>query len=106
MKGDRAAGRHTLPLVLGEAWGKGVFYGSGIAAFSLPILFAIVGIYPPWSALATIIVALYVIPQYRAMARRGYRHETKSPTMKSILHIFLVWTVGMIAGFVMGLLII
>jgi len=105
MEGDRAAGRHTLPLALGEKWAECVFYCCGGAAFLLPIIFVILGIYPPWSALATIIAGLYAVPRYKSIAHRGYRHETKSPTMNSILRIFLMWTVGMTVGFAMGLLI-
>jgi 1,4-dihydroxy-2-naphthoate polyprenyltransferase len=103
IEGDRAAGRKTLPIVLGPRWGEAALYLGGILAFGLPALFALVGGYPAWSALGSGAAAILAFAEYRKMASRGYGHATKGATMASILRIFLLWSLGMASGFAAGL---
>lgn len=104
IKGDKAAGRRTLPIVFGKKYGIAALYTGGLVAFGLPAVFAVLGIYPPWSALGAGIAAAIAFPEYRKMDRRGFTHETKGPTMGSILKIFVLWSLGMAGGFPAGML--
>ena len=47
MKGDRAAGRRTLPIVCGARWGKAALYTGGLVAFGLPAIFSVLGCFRP-----------------------------------------------------------
>jgi 1,4-dihydroxy-2-naphthoate octaprenyltransferase len=102
--GDRAAGRRTMPLVLGARLAEGLLYAAGWVAFGLPALYAWFGIYPSWSALGAGIAAFPALAEYRRMAFRGYRHDTKGPAMGSIMKILLIWGGGQAAGLAAGLL--
>ena len=104
MAGDEAAGRRTLPIVFGARWGRAALYTGGLAAFGLPAIFAVLGLYPAWSAAGCGVAAALAFPEYRKMAGRGYSHETKGRTMGSVLKIFILWSAGMAAGFAAGLL--
>lgn len=104
MKGDAAAGRRTLPIVLGARWGEALIYVGGLSAFGLPAIFAYLGLYPAWSALGAGVAAAIAFPEYRKMAGRGYSHETKRATMGSIIRIFALWSLGMAAGFAAGII--
>jgi 1,4-dihydroxy-2-naphthoate octaprenyltransferase len=103
IEGDKAAGRKTLPIVLGPRWGEAAIYLGGILAFGLPALFALVGGYPAWSALGSGAAAVLAFVEYRKMALRGYSHATKGATMASILRIFIFWSLGMTSGLAAGL---
>ena len=104
MVGDAAAGRRTLPIVFGARWGEAALYAGGLAAFGLPAIFAVLGLYPAWSALGAGVSAAIAFPEYRKMAGRGYSHETKGPTMGSVIKIFALWSLGMAAGFAAGII--
>ena len=104
MEGDAAAGRRTLPIVFGARWGEASLYVGGLVAFGLPAIFAVLGIYPAWSALGTGVAAAIAFPEYRKMAGRGYSHETKGPTMGSVIKIFALWSLGMAVGFAAGII--
>jgi len=104
MLGDAAAGRRTLPIVFGARWGEAALYVSGLVAFGLPAIFAVLGLYPAWSALGTGVAAAIAFPEYRKMAGRGYSHETKGPTMGSVIKIFTLWSLGMATGFAAGII--
>ena len=103
MVGDAAAGRRTLPIVFGARWGEAMLYVGGLVAFGLPAIFAVLGFYPAWSALGTGVAAVIAFPEYRKMAGRGYSHATKGPTMGSVIKIFVLWSLGMAAGFGAGI---
>ncbi len=90
--------------MLGEKYGEAFLYTGGVAAFMLPAIFSVLGVYPPYSALFVGIAAAAAFPEYRKMARRGYSHETKGPTMGSILKIFIIWSLGMCAGLGLGII--
>ena len=104
IKGDMAAGRRTLPIVLGKKFGIAALYVGGLGAFGLPAIFSVLGVYPAWSALGTGVAAAIALPEYGKMDRRGFTHETKGPTMGSILKIFILWSLGIAGGFAAGIL--
>jgi len=104
IKGDTAAGRRTLPIVLGKKFGIAALYVGGLAAFGLPAIFSVLGVYPAWSALGAGVAAAIALPEYGKMDRRGFTHETKGPTMGGILKIFILWSFGMAGGFAAGIL--
>lgn len=92
IQGDRHAGRKTLSVLIGRRAGEAVLVGLGISAFALVGLLAAVGILPPtaWAVPALGIPAS--LPLYGAMHRRGYSHETKGPSMRGILRVFLLFS--------------
>lgn len=99
VEGDRKAGRRTLPIALGTRRAKLFLYGCGVAAATLTVLFGFVGIYPVWCAAGAGVAALASLPNYRAMARRGFSHGTKSATMRTMMRILLIWSACAAAGF-------
>jgi len=100
IEGDRAAGRRTLPIALGKARAEAFLYGCGSFAFMLTALFGLAGLYPAWSAAGAGVGALAALPSYRALARRGFSHRTKSATMRTMMRILLIWSACAAAGFV------
>lgn len=106
VEGDRAAGRRTLPIALGKKWAQAFLYGCGGTAFTLTALFGLVGIYPVWCVLGSGVAAFVALPRYRAMARRGYNHGTKSATMRSMMGILLIWSACTAAGFIAAIALI
>ena len=104
VEGDRQAGRRTLPIAFGPRYAKAFFHVCGLAAFGLPVIYAVLDIYPPWSALGAGLAVALAFPRYLEFGRRGFSHETKSASMKGILGIFLLWVVGMAVGFTVALL--
>lgn len=105
VEGDRQAGRRTLPIAFGPRYAKAFLYTCGLAAFGLPAIFAVLDIYPPWSALGAGLAAAIAFPRYLEFGKRGFSHATKSASMRGILGIFLLWSAGMAAAFAAALLI-
>ena len=99
VEGDRQAGRRTLPIAFGPRYAKAFFYVCSLAAFGLPAIYSVLGVYPPWSALGSGLAAAMAFPRYLEFGRRGFSHATKSVSMKGILGIFLLWGAGMAAAF-------
>lgn len=88
-EGDRAAGRKTLAILLGERLSPYAVYGLGafayLAAFyalpTKPFHYLVLG--------TALCVSAWI---FATMHRRGYRHQTKLPSMASISQLFLVYT--------------
>lgn len=120
VEGDRAAGRRTVPVLLGRAAGEALIYLPGIAAFTLLMAMAFSGGSGPhapaviWSLPPLPAAGRYVVPAglvasiaaYVAMHRRGYSHATKRRNMIAIIRVVGVYSVTygvtLIAGVVRG----
>lgn len=90
-KGDKAAGRQTLAILLGRKRGPYVIYVLGALAYGAaflslptePLHYLLLG--------GTLIASVWI---FVSMHLRGYRHETKLPSMGSISQVFLLYTLG------------
>ncbi len=106
VEGDRVAGRKTLSIVFGPSVGAGIIYALGAVSFSLLAVYSVAGILPTVPGL--VMVAVMTPPvflRYRRMHRRGFSHETKGPSMGTILSIFKLYTAGLIAVLAIALIV-
>lgn len=98
IKGDTAAGRKTLSILIGKKTAELVIYLTGGISVITIIVLGITGIYPTavvFSAVPGAAAAFYL---YRKMHLRGYSHSTKGPSMMTILLIFIILTGSIILG--------
>ncbi len=104
IQGDRAAGRKTLSVLLGRRAGAGIIVALGVAAYGVAALLGAVGVLPVTVLPAAGLSAAVSAPIYVRMLRRGFSHETKGLSMRSILRAFLLYTVAYGAAIVVGAL--
>ena len=102
IEGDRAAGRRTLSVLLGRRAGAAIIVGLAAAAYAVMAILGAGSVlpWPVWPAAA--VGAAASVPVYRGMLRRGFSHETKGLSMRSILRAFLIYTVVYAAAIVVG----
>lgn len=89
--GDKAAGRKTLAILLGNTGAPYLVYALTVLALltafltlpTEPLHYLILGVVAGISAWILV-----------SMHRRGYRHETKPPSMGAISGVFLLYTLG------------
>jgi 1,4-dihydroxy-2-naphthoate octaprenyltransferase len=103
--GDRSAGRRTLAILLGPRLAALLPFALGIAAAASAFSLAATGILPGGSALCSAAAILASAPLYAKMGRRGFSHETKSASMRSILGILSIWSLALVAGIAYGILV-
>lgn len=94
--GDTQAGRRTLSIVVGRRWGEAIVYLLGGAAQAAAILLAVVGVFPLFTIVTSIIATAFSIRIYLRMHRQGFSHATKGPSMGAVSRIFLYYSVGMV----------
>jgi 1,4-dihydroxy-2-naphthoate polyprenyltransferase len=99
---DRLSGRRTLAILLGPRRAAFLPPALDLAAYAATIALAATGVLPGACAFSGAAAALLSLPLYRAMLRRGFSHESKSASMRSILALFLLWSLGLIVGLVAG----
>ncbi len=104
IEGDRAAGRRTLAVGLGQRRAPYAIYAQlAIGALALAALSATEVL--PRATLALLLPALAL--SFRELARmraRGYGHETKGPNMGGISKIFLLFSVAQAGGYLVAIL--
>ncbi len=90
-EGDRAAGRRTLAILLGERWAPYLVYSLGGIAY-LSAFYAL-----PSDTIHVVVLTTALtlsVWVFRSMHRRGYRHQTKPASMGSISIVFILYTLG------------
>lgn len=96
VEGDRAAGRRTLSIVFGPAAGETVVYVLGALSLGLMAVYSVLGVLPLVPGLVAVaVVTPPIVLEYRRMHRRGFSHDTKGPSMGSILRVFKLYTLAM-----------
>jgi 1,4-dihydroxy-2-naphthoate polyprenyltransferase len=90
-EGDKAAGRRTLAIILGERRAPYLVYALGIAAYVSAFLALPTKVLHFLILAATLLISLWIL---RSMHLRGYRHKTKPASMGSISKIFILYTLG------------
>lgn len=98
LEGDRAAGRRTIAVLLGPKRAAWPIYLELIAAVAAWTALSLAGVLPPSSWPHGIALGLILAPRMRAMARRGYSHETKGANMGAISAVFLIACAGQAMG--------
>ncbi len=94
--GDTAAGRRTLSIVLGRRWGERLVYLLGAAAGITIFALVPAKILPQITVFTASITIVMSIPIYREMHRRGFTHETKGLSMRSISRVFMLFSLGLV----------
>jgi 1,4-dihydroxy-2-naphthoate octaprenyltransferase len=102
IKGDREAGRTTLSILLGPRLSKALIILQGIAVWSLCGGMVFLKLFPVTALIPFALGAILTLPVYRGMFRRGFRHETKGPSMGGISQIFMIFTLTMIAAILLN----
>jgi 1,4-dihydroxy-2-naphthoate octaprenyltransferase len=98
-EGDRAAGRHTIAVLLGHGASEFLVYALATAGHGALLLLALGdGGFPRLTAPAAGLSAAFSIAAFIRMHGRGYSHETKGSSMQSISRVFLVFTVTTLAS--------
>ncbi len=90
-EGDKAAGRKTLAILLEKKRGPYAIYLLGALAYGAAFLSLPTEPFHYLLFSGTLIASLWI---FVSMHRRGYRHETKLPSMGSISLVFLLYTLG------------
>ncbi|TVQ39095.1 MAG: prenyltransferase [Spirochaetaceae bacterium] len=102
IEGDRAAGRHTLSILLGPVRAELIVYSLGAAGYAAALL-VVLRYLPSASVLPLLAAATASAAEYRRMHARGYSHETKGASMQSISRVFMLYTLAMIVALILGL---
>jgi 1,4-dihydroxy-2-naphthoate octaprenyltransferase len=98
MAGDAEAGRRTLALVLGPRGASVLPFALGFLAYALDLFLVGRGILPRAEFFCAAASLLASVPLYAAMARRSFSHETKGPSMKSVLACLGLFSLGYVVG--------
>jgi 1,4-dihydroxy-2-naphthoate octaprenyltransferase len=122
-EGDRAAGRNTLAILLGQAGSEILVYAEGLLAYATLVASSAwrlgagaagtstltIGTAPAWlphlPAVGLPVVGaglLATFTVYRRMHRRGYSHETKRSSMGDILLVVLFYTAAYSLATILG----
>jgi len=94
--GDTAAGRRTLSILVGRRWGERIVYLLGAAAHITIFALVPADLLPRTTTLTASIAIVLSVPIYSAMHRRGFTHETKGASMRSISRIFMIFSLGLV----------
>jgi len=90
-RGDQAAGRRTLSILLGPA-SRWLVPGLGIGGILLFASAMAAPVFKPWSMVGPLFLAVVGIPLVWRMDRRGYSPKTKGPNMSDALGLFTLFT--------------
>lgn len=101
--GDRSAGRKTLAILLGPRLAALLPFVLGILAAASAFALAATGVLPGGSMFCSAAAVLASLPLYARMARRGFSHETKSASMRSVLGVLSIWSLALVAGIASGI---
>lgn len=97
--GDRAAGRLTLSILIGEAPSRVIIVLLGLFAYLSAAWVLMIFEKANWIVLIPLILGMLLsLPLYAALNRRGFSHATKGPSMKTILRVFLTFTLALLAA--------
>jgi 1,4-dihydroxy-2-naphthoate octaprenyltransferase len=105
IEGDAAAGRKTLSILLGERKSRVVVYALGAGAYIVAGLLVAQGIVPVVTAAFLVLSLILMLREHRAMHRRGFSHETKGANMGSISRIFVSYSLAMLVGLWISILV-
>jgi 1,4-dihydroxy-2-naphthoate octaprenyltransferase len=100
--GDREAERRTLAILLGPKAAAALPPALGLAAFASTLALSLCGVLPLGSALSGGLAAMASVPIYSRMRKAGFSHDTKSASMRRIIAAFSLWSVGYLAGILLG----
>ncbi|TVR51950.1 MAG: prenyltransferase [Spirochaetaceae bacterium] len=104
IEGDTAGGRLTLSIAVGARASAALVYVLGALAFGALIAFGAYGVLPIESTVAGGIGVVVAFPTYRTMARRGFSHATKGPSMGAISRVFTIFTGAYCAALIVALI--
>jgi 1,4-dihydroxy-2-naphthoate octaprenyltransferase len=104
IEGDREAGRRTLAILLGRRAAGLLALALGAAGFAAQASIAVSGILPAACAPTAAASALASVPIYARMLGRGFSHGTKGPSMRGVLGVFSLWSLGLVVGLAPGLI--
>ncbi len=104
MVGDRRAGRRTFAILVGGTVAKLFVYMSGAAAYGLLLYSVYIDILPQTVCYSAPPAVLIAVVRYVRMHRRGYDHDTKVVNMKSIVSIYLIYGIQLIAALIVSVL--
>jgi 1,4-dihydroxy-2-naphthoate octaprenyltransferase len=98
MRGDAAAGRRTLSIVIGLRRAR--VFVAGLVALAYALAFALVALRVlPLAALPLLgAAAIFAAREVARMDRRGYEHRTKGASMGSISAVFMTYTGAVLAS--------
>lgn len=100
LEGDRAAGRKTIAVLLGPKRADWPIYVELLGAVGAWTILSLTGVLPSSSWPHGIALGLILASRIRAMARRGYSHETKGANMGAISAVFLIACAGQGLGLI------
>lgn len=92
IEGDRASGRKTLSILIGRRAGERLVYIQGAVAHLSVAALTAAGVFPLRSLFPIALSGAFAVSEYLRMHHRGFSHDTKGPSMRSILRIFVVWS--------------
>jgi 1,4-dihydroxy-2-naphthoate polyprenyltransferase len=98
---DKASGRRTLAILLGPRLAASLPPALGLSALAATLGLAATGVLPPLCAATGGAAALATLGVYRKLLGRGFSHESKSASMRGILLVFSIWSLGFVAGLVL-----
>ncbi|MFP4383784.1 MAG: prenyltransferase [Spirochaetia bacterium] len=104
IRGDKAAGRKTLSILIGKKAAELLIYLAGAISAITIVVLGILGIFPPAASVAAVPGAGGAFYLYLKMHQRGYSHGTKGQSMMTILLIFIILTGSIILGHVIHLI--
>jgi 1,4-dihydroxy-2-naphthoate octaprenyltransferase len=104
MDGDRRSGRRTLSIVMGHQTSRALVPLLGAIGFSYAAWLAWRTVLPLVVLPTLLLAALWTVPRYLEMDRRGYSHATKGPSMGTIARIFRLFSGGIVAGLLLSAL--
>jgi 1,4-dihydroxy-2-naphthoate octaprenyltransferase len=96
---DRVAGKRTLPVRFGRAWGVAEYAVLTAVGFIVPVVTVLVGMNPP-ALLLVLVAAPLVVPLFRSL--RDERGPVLNRTLAGTARLFLVWSVLYSAGLLLG----
>lgn len=98
MQGDQRSGRKTLTILIGHNASQALIYVLGALSYIVALVLAFRGVIPASGSVPLLFMALFSVPIYFRMHRRGYSHATKGSSMGSISLIFVHFSVGYLSA--------
>lgn len=95
---DFHAGRRTLSILLRERWSIRLMASEGLAAYVLTVWYLLSGRYPYASLPFFIFAIAFSLREFILMRFRGFSLETKGSSMQGVSKIFLFFSLSLIAG--------
>ena len=91
IQGDRTAGRRTLSILVGAAWGEALVYACGAGAWLVTGLQIARGALPRLAAATGAAALAWTVVAYRSMHRRGFSHAAKGASMAAIVSVLAAY---------------